>query len=213
MGGLWAMDRCPLCGTPLREGYSYCFRCGSPVAGASAGGRSPTAMGGTISFGAPPVMPYYPMPMAYPRPPVSTSRISAVAGGILLIIAVSITFIVALIYITDYAVTWDEWFDTRTYDWAILTLGAYDIVSASLGLVSAICAFLLAAFPIALLGPILLLFTGVADLFEGVVGGVIIIPLAVLSVGFIAMGWPGFRAQAELRRQAAGHLTPDRPSR
>jgi type IV secretory pathway VirB6-like protein len=170
-------------------------------------------MGGTISFGAPPVMPYYPMPMAYPRPPVSNSRISAVAGGILLLIAVSITYIVALVYIESYAVSWDEWTDERVYDWTIVTLGAYDIIAASLGLVSAICAFMLAAFPVAILGPIMLLFSGVADLFQGIVGGVIIIPLAALSVGFIAMAWPGFRSQAELRRQAGAHLVFGRAPR
>jgi type IV secretory pathway VirB6-like protein len=170
-------------------------------------------MGGAISFGAPPVMPYYPMPTAYARPPVSNSRISAVAGGILLLIAVSITYIVALVYIESYAVSWDEWTDERVYDWTIVTLGAYDIVAASLGLVSAICAFMLAGFPIALLGPVMLLFSGVADLFQGIVGGVIIIPLAALSVGFIAMAWPGFRSQAELRRQAGAHLVFGRAPR
>ena len=212
MRGLWTLGLCPFCGTPLREGYRYCFKCGSPVAGASLGGQPP-AMGGTISFGAPPVMPYYPMPMAYPRPPVSNSRISAVAGGILLLIAVSITYIVALVYIESYAVSWDEWTDERVYDWTIVTLGAYDIIAASLGLVSAICAFMLAAFPVAILGPIMLLFSGVADLFQGIVGGVIIIPLAALSVGFIAMAWPGFRSQAELRRQAGAHLVFGRAPR
>jgi len=180
--------------------------------GAATGGQPPV-MGGAISFGAPPAMPYYPMPMAYPRPPVSNSRISAVAGGILLLIAVSITFIVALVYITDYAVSWDEWTDARLYDWTVVTLGAYDIIAASLALVSAICAFMLASFPVALLGPTMVLFSGIIDLFEGIVGGIIIIPLAALALGFITMALPGFRTQAELRRQMGGHLVYGRAPR
>ena len=199
------MDVCPFCGTPLREGYRYCFRCGSPVTGAPPGGQPP-AVGGAISFGAPPAMPYFPMPMPYPRRPVSTARVSAVAGGILLLIAVSLTFIVALVYITDYAVTWDEWTDEEVTDWAIVALGAYDIIAASIALVSAVCAFMLATFPLAIVGPTMLLFSGIVDLFEGIVGGIIIIPLSVLGLVFIAMALPGFRAMADLRRQSGPQL-------
>jgi len=186
---------CPMCARQLASDMRYCPYCGIRV---GEGGASP----GTLQMTPPSPyggMPYpmafpgaYPYPMMYPPPyrPVTQKRVFGITGGILLIVGGSLQLIPALVLILGW------WSD----DLLVMTIGLVDIMAFALSIAGAVAAFKRAWRVLALIGPAFLLGASVVTALEIPEFMLMVMPLAILSLIFMALGfgdmrqegWPGY---------------------
>ncbi len=179
------MERtCPSCARQLREGMNFCPGCGRSITGEP---RPEVRSGseGALHFSAPaqPVypMPYFPGPGMYP-PMVSGKRTSAIAAGIIMIIAGSLALICGLIYTLDDWWFWDAWY----------ILAALCYLSFGLSLVGAMGLFRRTWRMAALLACVIIILTGGITIPDFTILSVIILVLGIVSIVLVATSWGQF---------------------
>jgi len=186
---------CPMCARQLASDMRYCPYCGIRV---GEGGASP----GTLQMTPPSPyggMPYpmafpgaYPYPMMYPPPyrPITQKRVFGITGGILLIVGGSLNLIPAIVFLFGW---WDD-------DLLVMTIGLLDMMAFGLAVAGAVAAFKRTWRVLALIGSAFLLGASIVTAIVMPEFTLIILPLAILSLIFMGLGygdmrqegWPGY---------------------